>query len=243
MNALKFAWIDDEPTELQHLSAMMQTVFADRGIPDSEIHGFSGRGDFFAVWHPGRFDIIVLDIFLGESDGVSIARQIRETDPTVALVFCSASNEFAAESYEVNARYYLQKPVTAKKLSLMLQRIDMEELEKLRSIQLPDGYRLLLRRLIYTNYFNHSVTFYIQGGDPHSLYITQTEVEQLLSDPCFYPANKGSIVNLYMVRKVTEDSFLMDDGTAVSIARRRYKEAREAYSRFHFHKLSEEADQ
>ena len=39
----------------------------------------------------------------GELTGIDVARLIREKDKEVKLVFCTSSNEFAGESYEVNA--------------------------------------------------------------------------------------------------------------------------------------------
>ena len=50
---------------------------------------------------------VFLDIYLKDWLGIDIARKIRETDREVYLVFCTSSNGFASESYEVNARDYL----------------------------------------------------------------------------------------------------------------------------------------
>ena len=40
---------------------------------------------------------------MGDLTGVDVARKIRETDHNVRLVFCTTSNDFANESYEVAA--------------------------------------------------------------------------------------------------------------------------------------------
>ncbi len=240
---MKLALIEDDLEQLHLLQTMVSKALTAGGVYDGQVDCFSGSADFLAVWCAGCYDIILLDIFVDSLSGVEIAQKIRETDPEVALVFCTSSNEFAAQSYEVNARYYLLKPITPEKLNVMFQRLDLEKLEAARSIQLPDGYRFLLRKLIYTNYVNHLVTFYIQDEEPHSIYTTQAEVERLLHQSFFYSVNKGSIINLYMVKRVTPDSFVMKDGSTVPIARRRYKEAKEAYTHFRFHKLSEEVDQ
>ena len=55
--------------------------------------------------------------------GIDVARKVRESDNDVRLVFCTTSNEFASESYEVNAHYYLHKPFTEKSIKLMLDRL------------------------------------------------------------------------------------------------------------------------
>ena len=63
---------------------------------------------------------------MGGISGVDVAKEIRRTDSDVKLVFCSRSNEFAAESYQVNAQYYLVKPATPGSIMNMLRRLDLE---------------------------------------------------------------------------------------------------------------------
>ena len=73
-------------------------------LPDSDLHArsidtFLSGTDFFAAWKTGMYDLIFLDIYLKDCLGIDIARQIRESDKDVLLVFCTTSNEFASESY------------------------------------------------------------------------------------------------------------------------------------------------
>lgn len=62
--------------------------------------------------------------------GMEVAREIRKTDNNVKIVFSTSGNEFASESYEVNARYYLHKPFGIERVKAMLDRIDITGLEK-----------------------------------------------------------------------------------------------------------------
>ena len=70
--------------------------------------------------------------------GMEVAREIRKTDNNVKIVFSTSGNEFASESYEVNARYYLHKPFGIERVKAMLDRIDIAGLEKMRAERLPD---------------------------------------------------------------------------------------------------------
>ncbi len=237
---MRIALVEDDREDLLVLEDMVREILGRTGIYDREVHCFSGSQEFLDAWEPGRFDVILLDIFLDAMNGVDLARRIRESDQEAVLAFCTSCNDFAAQSYEVNARYYLLKPYAKEKVEAMFQRINLERIEANRSLQLPDGYRFLLRKLMYTNYVNHVVTFYIQDEEPHSIYTTQTEVARLLNYSCFFPVNKGSIVNLSMIKRVAGESLVMRDGHVLSLSRRRGKEVREAYTRFHFQKLCEE---
>ncbi len=239
---MKIAIVEDEAGQLSRLTGQISEYLRQRGVWDREIQGFSASRAFLAAFAPGVWDMVVLDIYIDELNGVALARRIREQDENVALVFCTSSNEFAAQSYEVNARYYLQKPVTEQTLDAMFRRIDLERMPQRRSVLLPDGHRILARQLMFTNYVNHVVTYYIEGEEPHSVYMSHGEAEMLLHHSCFYCANKGSIINFDHVDRVAEDSFLMRSGHTIPIPRRRIREARDAYNRFHFTKLCGEAE-
>ena len=53
-------------------------------------------------------------------NGMDTARELRQADTAVRLVFLTSSPEFALESYEVRAFDYLLKPVTYERLARFL---------------------------------------------------------------------------------------------------------------------------
>ena len=119
--------VDDETIQLQLLSDL---VAAELRSMDScashRIDTFRNGQTFLDHWKPGDYDVVILDIFMGGITGVNVARKIREEDEDVKLVFCSRSNEFAAESYQVNAQYYLVKPAVPGSIANMLQRLNLD---------------------------------------------------------------------------------------------------------------------
>lgn len=44
-------------------------------------------------------------------DGITAAKEIRQYDKTVHIIFLTSSTEFAVESYVVGAYFYLLKPI------------------------------------------------------------------------------------------------------------------------------------
>ncbi len=72
---------------------------------------------------------IITEILLKETDGLAIARQIRAVDEDIPIVFCSAVNDYAMECYDLDAAYYLLKPITPEKVKQMLLRVQ-RRLEK-----------------------------------------------------------------------------------------------------------------
>lgn len=137
-------------------------------------------------------------------------------DQKVSLVFCTTSNDFAAESYELNAQYYLRKPVTRAGLSAMLQRLNPQMLDLVKSVILPDGHPVMLRRILYTDYSNHVVTLYTKDEAPYQLRASQSQMETLLLPyDYFFSPIKGMIINFYETVKLTKDVFVMSCGKTI----------------------------
>lgn len=56
--------------------------------------------------------LIFLDIYLENKSGIEVARSIRERGIASQIIFTTSSSEYAMDSYEVEALYYLHKPYT-----------------------------------------------------------------------------------------------------------------------------------
>ena len=241
---MKIALVDDELSQLLNLkkllSAQLQALMPDTPHP---IDTYTRGRSFLDLWTAGQYDIIVLDIFMGGMTGVEVAKEIRRTDKDVNLVFCSHSNEFATESYEVNAQYYLLKPATQGSIINMLQRLNLDLIQRKQFVTLPDGHDLLLRDILYTEYYNHVVTIHLKNNAAYRIRTKHAIIEELLV-PCgfIYSPCKGVLVNFYEVATASEDSFTMTDGTVMPISRRKHKEIQSIYIKFLFQKMRLEVE-
>ncbi len=72
---------------------------------------FSSGEDFLGAFTPGKYDLIFLDIYMDGITGMETAKRIRQTDHDCRIIFITISPEFAVESYNVNASFYLLKPI------------------------------------------------------------------------------------------------------------------------------------
>ena len=228
---MNIAIVDDDP----RMSSKLQADLSDLLGEDADTACFPSGEAFLASYKPGTFDLIILDIFMEEITGMDAARKIREQDQTVRIVFSTSSNDFASESYEVNACYYLKKPFGKDQLRAMLDRLNLEEMERMRTIKLPDGSRVILRRILYADFASHRVTLHCKDGENRLLASPFSEVEALLcAYPCFISPFKGIIVNFHEVESLSTDTIRLSDGSHIPISRRKSKEVLEAYSNFRF---------
>lgn len=145
---MKIALVDDEQRQLDILRDTLTAALADLGFDAENIECFTAGDAFLDSMEANKYDIILLDIYMNNLNGVDVARKIREIDEDVALAFCTSSNEYASQSYEVDARYYLQKPISKEKVAAMLRRFNLSKIERSRQIRLPDGSRIPLRHIL-----------------------------------------------------------------------------------------------
>lgn len=234
---MRIALVDDDPGALDDLFTAITAQIGSQHIIDRYPSGEA----FLAAWKAGTYDLILLDIFIGQTTGIDLARKIRETDREVRIVFGTSSNEFASESYEVNACYYLLKPFGRDKVKAMLDRLDLSEIEKNRAVTLPDGTGVVLRNIIYTDCAAHLITLHCKRNRNIMLRASFSEMEALLCEyPYFFSPTKGMLINFYEVSARDGAMFKMSDGSLIPISRRRAGEVLEAYSSFCFAQLRKE---
>lgn len=225
--------IDDNKKDREHLSLMIRISLEKYGFLVSHIKTFESGEAFLKDFDQEKYDLIFLDIYMEGLNGIETARQIREKDTRVKLIFITCTNDFASESYQVRADYYLLKPYNEKELEQAISRLGLNSIEKERTITLPDRQVIWLDSIIYTNFSGHYVTIYLLSGEQIRVRCTQNEWEKcILPFSKFILCTRGIIVNLEEVEKLESDLFIMKNNTYIPISRRKYSEVKQAYSAF-----------
>ena len=233
---MRIALVDDSPIELDII-----TTITTNELPHATVCAFHDGKSFLEAWAKHSYDLILLDIYMENMLGIDVARKIRETDEDVRIVFCTTSNEFASESYEVGADYYLQKPVSSISFQRMLKMIRLDLYEENRFITLPDGQKVVLRNITYTEYYNHSIIIHSKKRADLQTRMSQMDWEALLQDHHFlYNCSKGVVVNFHEVERTENGMFVLYSGDAVPISRRKAKDTMEAFAQFRFDKMRKE---
>jgi len=89
----------------------------------------SAESFLFRYAEDKQWDILLLDIEMGAMGGVTIAKQVRQDNEAVQIVFISGYSDCIAPGCEVAALHYLVKPVNREKLLTVPDRA----LEKMQS--------------------------------------------------------------------------------------------------------------
>ena len=233
---MNIAIIDDIASDAEQLKRIITSYFENRQIP-TEIRYFSSAEAFFDDYRPGNFQILFLDIYMDGITGMEAARRIRNQSDDCILVFVTTSSEFAVESYDVNAAYYLLKPFQPEKLCQILDSFRLKEALHARYIEIISDrvpVRVPLPSILYADTFRNAVCLHTDAG-PLRSYLTFHKFEEQIRD-ChnFLSCYRGCMVNMDRIQEATDDGFLLDNGETVQIRKRGSAAIRKAYLQYLF---------
>lgn len=95
---------DEKPVLLQIESAIRQAV------PDGMLTGFISTREALAYAKDTRIDVAFLDIDMGEMNGLSLAKKLKDIYGKTNIIFVTAYSEYALDAFSVKASGYILKP-------------------------------------------------------------------------------------------------------------------------------------
>lgn len=219
----KIAICDDCETDRVHLAKCVRHWAAQTGHT-VQLASFSGAESFlFHYCEEKDYDMLLLDIEMGNMDGVTMAKKLRRENDTIQIIFVTGYSDYIAEGYEVAALHYLMKPVQEEKLHSVLSRAAEKVLRNEKVLNLETGgvfVRISVHQIRYAEVMGNYVT--IHAASDHTVKMTLGELEKQL-DERFYRVGRSCIVNLNFISRVTKTEIRLSDGTSLPLPRGAYE--------------------
>mgnify|MGYP002242258540 CR=1 FL=1 len=106
---LKIAICDDDVKMTGRLDTVLEEIAKRNFVKiDTEVFLDGGKLEK-AVEEKMYFDIIFLDIEMGDEDGITAARKIRETDRNVLIIYVTSHESYMQESFSVRPFRFVVK--------------------------------------------------------------------------------------------------------------------------------------
>ncbi len=214
---MRIAICDDETVFLSDLEQKIYKVISKL---DCEVIPFSSAEELLAA--PVSFDLIFLDIEMGGMDGMSAARQIREKDFEIPIVFLTSHTEMAIEGYEVNAFRFLKKPVEDDKLQQTLQDIQLMKASH-KGVMIKSGGEEIVvipSEVLFLESDNNNVRIVTTSGS----FTTRIKLGEAIDifnriNDTIRKVHRCSAVNLDHVARLKDKEAILDDGSIIGISR------------------------
>ncbi len=196
--------------------------------------------EFLSAVRERKYDLVFMDIYLRDEDGITVVREMRKISPATDVVFATISDSHALAAFSVNAIHYLVKPYTEEDILEALRRARapkaLDRTESSLTISIGrDIYNLLQRDIIRVESDNHKTNIYMKNGSVYSTRMQFGKVEEEL-DRHFMTINRGLAINMRYVTKWGTQEVVLSDGRTCLVSRRNRQRLKEIY---YFYKIDE----
>lgn len=236
---IKVAFCDDDLSALKELNALIERYRVEKN-QDIGYVSFQSPLELLSEVERGvKLDIIFLDVLMPGQDGISTARQIRQYDTSVKIIFLTSSAEFAVDSYTVGAYFYQLKPICKESFYQLLDSVLSEcrrNEENSLVLRSKTGIvRIELDKLQYCEVMGRTLQFHCKGAGPlESVGKMDDLCGQLEKNECFVRCHRSYLINMDYVDNISNKAVTMTDGTRIPIPHGKYSELKDKFLNYLF---------
>ena len=222
--SVRIAICDDDIQIQDIIEEYIEKIMGSYGI-ETEIDSYDCGDDLCAIYSPGMFDLIFLDIEYKGRNGVEVGRFIRETagDEDVQIAYISAVSGYAMELFDFRPINFLRKPVTEADVRRVLDKFVRLYDQKFSFFSYKKGssiHRYSLSDVIYFSSNARKVTIHGKNGE-EEFYSPMDDVFAKVSGKQFLYVHKSFIVNYKFVARFGYEEVVLFDGTVIPISQSR----------------------
>ncbi|XFA98626.1 LytR/AlgR family response regulator transcription factor [Candidatus Izemoplasma sp. B36] len=232
---MRICLVDDDSIQLDYLNIIINK-WANKNNILSELY-FYHSAEEMLFEHPNKYpyDLILLDVQMGNINGIELARKIRKKDKNIIIAFISGMASHVFDGYEVQAIRYILKPVKEKKLYELLDYVNANMIEEnsyfIISIS-GEKKRINYDDIIYFESMGHYIVIHLLD--------TEFDYKYNISDLCddlagteFIRAHRSYVVNMKYVEKITRNECQLIHSINVPLSRNSYKSVNEKFINYY----------
>lgn len=236
---IRVAFCDDDLSTLNEISGLLDQYRVNR---NREINyaAFHSSLDLLVEIEKGmRFDILILDVLMPGEDGISTAKEIRQYDKVVKIIFLTSSSEFAVQSYTVDAFFYQMKPICEESFFELMDSV-VSECKKTQSRSLILRYkqgvtRIDLDRLEYCEVTGRTLVFHMENGSILEGTGSLDELQEHLAlYKNFLRPHRSYLINMEYIQNISHKAITMESLTDIPIPHGKCSEIKSTYLEYAF---------
>lgn len=233
---IKIAIVDDEKIFRRMLRECVRLVVT-QTVEEFSVTEFEDGGMFLETVKGGeKFDILLTDIQMQGMDGMELGHRVRRHCPEIYLVFITSFEEYAAESYRMEAYQYILKQDLDSRFPGILReivgRICAEEKEFRIVRNGAETVKIYYRDIIYL--YKSKGAKYVNYVTEDGIYRERISLEAAvkeLDSRMFIPAGRGYVVNMRRILKIRQNVLYMEKGYEVQVSQAKLSEVKQQISR------------
>lgn len=227
---MRIAVCDDNELDRAIITSLLERYFEGKSISYRIETYASGVNLLHEVKDGRRYDVVFLDIYMDTKLGIDVARELRQIPYNGAIVFLTATAEFAVDSYDVDAIGYLLKPHSYEKLCGVMKKVTTNYDVATYQITFRNNViRIPYHEILYFESDNVKCLLHHRNGKTYSIRKKMNEIEEEVSkDPRWLRCHLSYLVNMEHIQHA-DSRFTLFNGEEVMIRQRTLKEIRAKY--------------
>ena len=236
---IKIAFCDDDMEVLHQMNELLDRYRVERN-EDITYAAFQSPFELLTEIEKGiRPDILFLDVVMPGQNGMDVAKEIRQYDTNMKIIFLTSSPEFAVESYTVGAYFYQLKPIWEESFFRLMDAVLAEcEKKKKNSLILrsKDGItRIDLQQLEYCEVLGRKLLFHLENGAVlESAGSLDDLAGQLMQYSNFFRPHRSFLVNMEYIQNISSRSIKMVNDAEIPIPHGKCSEIKNTYMEYAF---------
>lgn len=230
---LNIAICEDEE---QHKNILSELINGYAFEDEYSLTTFQFGYDLIEVYNEGEsFDIIFLDMQLGNENGIDIASAIRKSDCKSHIIITTSLIDYAVQGYSVKANGFLLKPLTQEKLFPILNKIVHEikrtacsshefEINK-------EKYILRTGEILYFESFGRKIKVVTATGE-HEYYGSISSLEKEFAESDFILCHRAYLVNLKNVKIIKKGNVILKNGCEIPISTKKNQKVYDEFTKY-----------
>ncbi|MEW9078724.1 LytR/AlgR family response regulator transcription factor [Terrisporobacter glycolicus] len=226
---IKIVICEDEKEQHELLEKYIKEIFDGLSIL-YELRVFNS-GEELLENYPKDTDILLLDIQMGQINGMDTARKIRKLHDKVEIIFITSLIEYVLEGYEVRAYRYLIKPVKYDDLkNNIINCIKEIDIKNKYILIKEEGNRIKLdiNEISYIEVQKEDITIHTLN-QIYEIKGTMNNIEKEIDCCRFFRCHKSYLVNLDYIKSIKQYVAILENKEEVPISRYRFKETKDKF--------------
>lgn len=219
---------DDEKQYADAIRAAICRWMDQRGSSVAQLDVYSSSEEALGSLNDkAAYDVAFLDIqFPGEISGLQLARELRERNEQMTIVFISNYEEYAVDGYRVNALRFFYKPVSDVQIFECLDIAYRQWRLMVNAYLLAENNQQLCRvpyrSILYIESRAHYVYIRSISGEDSEIVVRKklSEIMRNLPDEMFVQCHRSFAVNLLFIQKISRSQITLTEGTTIPISAR-----------------------
>lgn len=236
MNVIKIAICDDEERSVSLHEKIVRECLQSERIGCEITTYIQSRNLLYDITDDHFFyDLILLDIEMPGISGMDIPQQIKGYLPNVRIIFVTSHTEYAIDAFELSIFRYVPKNNLEVKLPAAV--IDAAKL-----IELEAGQEYMIQTASRMEKIPYKDIFYIQRDGKNASIVSRAGTSKVrkslkqvfdeLSAPEFIFIDRGCIVNIVQIMKISDSIAVLKSGEQLPISRSHLQEAKRQINQF-----------